>query len=257
MAVSEFQLANQIVIGAQKIGGKKLAVLYCAEAPMCAQEVAPIQKAAKSVGVQVVFTAAVRTGQPSYTAECLAAKDHGADSMFIADAAPPTEQIALNCSQQGYAPHQISDDGAFSQVFASNPGMEGMVGSMDNYPFFDTGITAAKTMHQAFSDYEPSVLKDPSYGDSTVSQWTTGLMIGEGAAAGKVGTANPLTPEALTNGMYTLAHSNLDGMTPTLTFTPGKAQVNRCWFWSSVSNKQWTTPFGFATTCGPPASPLS
>jgi branched-chain amino acid transport system substrate-binding protein len=255
--VSEFQLANQIVIGAQKIGGKKLAVLYCAEAPVCAQEVAPIEKAAKSVGVQVVFTAAVRTGQPSYTAECLAAKDHGADSMFIADAAPPTEQIALNCSQQGYVPHQISDDGAFSQVFSSNPGMEGMVGSMDNYPFFDTGIAAAKTMHQAFSDYEPSVLKDPSYGDSTVSQWTTGLMIGEGATAGKVGTTNPLTPDALTNGMYTLAHTNLDGMTPTLTFTPGQAQVNRCWFWSSVSNKQWTTPFGFATTCGPPAAPLS
>ena len=41
VAVSEFQLANQIVIGAQKIGGKKLAVLYCAEAPVCAQEVAP------------------------------------------------------------------------------------------------------------------------------------------------------------------------------------------------------------------------
>ena len=60
-------------------------------------------------------------------------------------------------------------------------------------------------------------------------------MIGEGAAAGKVGTTNPLTPEALTNGMYTFAHTNLDGMTPTLTFTPGKAQVNRCWFWSSVS----------------------
>ena len=103
-SVSQFYLFAEIMTAAQKVGGHKMAVLYCAENPACKQTVAPLQAAGKQFNIPVVFNAPVLTSAPNYTAQCLAAKAAGADVMFIADGPAPTLAVASSCAQQGYRP---------------------------------------------------------------------------------------------------------------------------------------------------------
>jgi hypothetical protein len=104
-------------------------------------------------------------------------------------------------------------------------------------------------MTQAFNQYDPSLLKLPEYGDLSTQQWTVGLLIGEAAKAGNVGSSSPMTGSALLDGIYTLHSTNLGGMTPTLTFTRGQGTANKCWFWVAIQNGKWGLPYGTTPTC--------
>ena len=245
-------LFDEIMYAGQKTGSTRMAVLYCAEEPACAETVAPLKAAGKQFGIDVVFDAAILASAPNYTAPCLAAKESGATSMFIAEGTAVTISVAAGCDQQGYTPHQVSDDGAYSQQMAGKSGWDGFIGTADDIPWFDTSNPGVKTMTDAFKQYEPSIVSNPQYGDTNVILWTDGLLIAAAAKAGGVGTTNPLTGTALTNGMYTLHSTNLGGMSPTLTFTRGVAQENHCWFWTGITNGAWKLPFGLTTTCAQP-----
>ncbi len=155
-SVSQFYLFAEIMTAAQKVGGHKMAVLYCAENPACKQTVAPLQAAGKQYGIPVVFNAPVLASAPNYTAQCLAAKAAGADVMFIADGPAPTLAVASSCAQQGYTPHQVSDEAAYSQQMAGKPGWDGFLGSQDNIPFFVTSTPGSKAMHDALQKYQPA-----------------------------------------------------------------------------------------------------
>ena len=101
------------MLAAQKVGGHKMAVLYCAENPACKQTVAPLQAAGKQFRIPVVFNAPVLTSAPNYTAQCLAAKEAGADVMFIADGpAPITIAVAAQLRPAGlHAPPGLRRSG--------------------------------------------------------------------------------------------------------------------------------------------------
>src|SRR4029077_4285145 len=128
-SVSQYYLFSEIMLAAQKVGGHKMAVLYCAENPACKQTVAPLQAAGKQFNIPVVFNAPVLTSAPNYTAQCLAAKAAGADVMFIADGPAVTISVAASCAQQGYTPHQVSDEAAYSQQMAGKQGWDGFLGT--------------------------------------------------------------------------------------------------------------------------------
>ena len=161
-SVSQFYLFAEIMTAAQKVGGHKMAVLYCAENPACKQTVAPLQAAGKQFNIPVVFNAPVLTSAPNYTAQCLAAKAAGADVMFIADGPAPTLAVASSCAQQGYTPHQVSDEAAYSQQMAGKPGWDGFLGTQDNIPFFVTSTPGAKAMHDALQNISRPCWPRPS-----------------------------------------------------------------------------------------------
>jgi branched-chain amino acid transport system substrate-binding protein len=228
-----------------------MAVLYCAESPACAQTVAPLKAAGKTFGIPVVFDASVLDSSPNYVAQCLAAKQAGADVMFIADAGAVSDAVAASCSQQGYTPHQVSDEGAYDQAVAGKPGWNGFLGTQDNIPFFVTSTPGTKLMHDALNQYEPSVLSNPQWNVTAEFLWTTGLLIAQAAKVGGVGMTAPLSGPALWAGLYKLHSTNLGGMVPTLTFVKGVPDENHCWFWAGIENGKWTLPFGLSTTCAP------
>jgi branched-chain amino acid transport system substrate-binding protein len=250
-STSEFYFDFELVLSAKKLNKTKMGFMYCAEQPVCAQEVAPLKSTAKALGVDVVFTTSVLASAPNYTAQCLAAKQAGVDAMYLADAPAPVLAIAANCIQQGYTPAQISDDGAFSQSFAKAPGFEGMIATEDNIPFFVSSTPASKTMHDAWQQYQPQILKSPNLDEEAVIAWSAGMLIAEGAQAGGVGAANPLSGSALISGMYTLHQTNVGGLTPTLTFVPNQPHESQCFFWVRIQNGAFTTPYGLTPTCAP------
>ena len=65
--------------------------------------------------------------------------------------------MAASCAQQGYTPHQVSDEAAYSQQMAGKPGWDGFLGTQDNIPFFVTSTPGSKAMHDAYEKYESSV----------------------------------------------------------------------------------------------------
>ena len=77
------------------------------------------------------------------------------------------------------------------------------------------------------------------------------MLIAEGAQAGGVGAANPVSGSALISGMYTLHQTNVDGLTPTLTFVRNQPHESQCFFWVRIQNGQFTTPYGVTPTCAP------
>jgi len=251
VSTSEFYFDYELVLAAKKINKTKMGFMYCAEQPVCAQEVAPLKTVAKSLGVQVVFDTSILASAPNYTAQCLAAKDAGVDALYIADAPAPVLAVAANCTQQGYTPQEISDDGAYSQSFARAPGFDGMIAAEDNIPFFVTSTPASATMHAAFKQYAPSILTSPNYDEEPVIAWDSGLLIAAGAQAGDVGSTKPLSGTALIAGLYALHQTNLGGMTPTLTFVPNQPHESQCWFWVSITKNRFTTPYGLTPACAP------
>lgn len=248
-ATSEFYFDYELVASAKKLGKTKMGFMYCAEQPVCAQEVAPLKQVAQAEGVQVVYTAAVLASAPNYTAQCLAAKAAGVDVMYLADAPAPVLAIASDCAQQGYTPVEESDNGAFSQSFAKAPGFAGMIATEDNMPFFVTSTPASKTMHDAWNKYEPGITSSPNLDEEAVLAWTSGMLIAEGARAGGVGKANPISGPALIAGMYALHSTNVNGLTPTLTFVQGQPHESQCWFWVRIQNGKFTTPYGLSPSC--------
>ncbi len=237
------------ILAAKKIGANKVAVVYCTEFSACSQAVPYYAAVGKKYGVTVPFSAAVSASAPNYTAQCLGAKQAGANGLFIADTSDTGLRVLQNCAKQGYAPHLVESGGAWAKSFVGAPGTNGMIAAEANVPFFDTKVPGIRTMTDAFNKYEPSLTKSPAYNDEAVFQWTTGLLIAAAANAGKVGTANPVTPGALRNGVYALHSTTLGGMVPTLTFTQGKPEANNCFFYAGIRNNKLTTPYGLTTTC--------
>ena len=237
------------VEAAAKIGAPKMAAFYCAEIPTCAQSVPALKAAGKAAGVTVEFSSAILGSAPNYISQCLAAKNSGAQSLWVADASTILIRVAASCAQQGYTPREVTSGEELQQNFQGAPGMDGLIAQDGFMPFFDTSFPGVATMTQAFQQYDPSLLKLPEYGDLSTQQWTVGLLIGEAAKAGGVGTTSPLTGSAMLDGIYTLHSTNLGGMTPTLTFEKGQSHQNKCWFWVGIQNGKWALPYGTAPVC--------
>jgi branched-chain amino acid transport system substrate-binding protein len=236
-------------MGAVKIGAPRMAAFYCAEIPTCKQSVPALSAEAKTVGASVAFSASILGSAPNFISQCLTAKQAGAQSLWVADASTILLRVAASCAQQGYTPHEITSTEDLQQNFAGAPGMDGLIAADGYAPFFDTSFPGVATMRAAFQQYDPSLLKLPEYGDLSTQQWTTGLLIAAAAQAGGVGSTNPLTPAAMLNSLYTLHSTDLGGMTPTMTFTKGQSQQNKCWFWVEIQNNKYTLPDGLTPTC--------
>ena len=89
---------------AKKVGVSNIAQLYCAESPICQNGVAPFKATAKAEGITVGYVSSISFSAPSYTAECLAAKQGGVQIMNVADAVTVVEHVASDCSEAGLYP---------------------------------------------------------------------------------------------------------------------------------------------------------
>jgi branched-chain amino acid transport system substrate-binding protein len=238
-----------VAAAAKKAGSNKLAVFYCAEFAGCKQTTSAIKAAAQGIGVQVPFSSSVLSSAPNYTAQCLAAQGASADSLYVAGLSETALRVAASCAQQGYKPHLVSAGGAFQASFAGAPGTNGMIAAEPTVPFFDTSNPTIQTMTSAFNQYEPGTTTSPTYSDTAVWQWATGTLIAQAAKAGGVGTTKPLSAANMLAGVYALHSTNLDGLTPTLTFVKGQPHYNKCWFYAGIQNGKFGTPYGLTPTC--------
>jgi branched-chain amino acid transport system substrate-binding protein len=250
-------LPTAVAQAANKVGAKKLALLYCSESPACSELTPPIKKEATANGVQMVYSDAISATSPGYTAPCLAAQQSGAQAMFVGDAVSVLISVAKDCTRQGFKPVFIGDDGAVAPSFASSAGWSnGMIAEQPNIPFFVDNTPATIAMYNAFKQYKPGFITNPNFNELAVEAWAAGKLFELAAKDGQLGMKGEPTTAELYNGLYSpaLQGQTLDGLAPPLHFTQGKTNTNDCWFWMRTDNGKFTTPYGLTPTCSPAAA---
>jgi branched-chain amino acid transport system substrate-binding protein len=242
-------LPASVAIAVKKSGNTKYALFYCAESPSCQELLAPTEAAGAKYGVHISYTAEISYAAPSYTSQCLAAKESGATAVDVADALSVVEHVAQDCSAQGYYPTYIESDGAVGPAFLKIPGLKDHLFAYEpQMPFNVDSTPATKTMLGAFAKYEPGLTSNVNYNGEVDEAWVNGLLLTAAVKAGHPG--NTITSAEIKKGLYTMHNQTLGGMSPPLTFHAGsKANLTDCWFWIATSHGKFVEPYGLTTTC--------
>src|SRR5260370_30635387 len=122
--------------------------MYCAESPACAAQTAvfksrPAADASTLGEVQVVSAAAVSGSAPSYTAQCLAAKQAGANAMFVSDSAAIADRVFKDCASQGYTPMPLGYAPSVDDSWLGQPSFDGAHITEENFPSFPSSTPTA------------------------------------------------------------------------------------------------------------------
>lgn len=242
------------MLAAKKVGADNIGELYCAEAVTCQQAVAPFKETAKKLHMKVGYLASISFAAPNYTAECLASKQAGVKVLFVADAVSVVQHVASDCVRQGYTPTLVELDGAVAKSFTSAPGINNhYIGSEPDMPFFVTDTPGARTMDEALKKYEASSTIDSANNNEESTQfWLAGLLFQDAAKAGGVGAHGAPTTAEVYKGLYALHGDTLDGMSAPLTFHKGRPNPAHCWYWISIKDGKFTTPYGIDPVCVAP-----
>ncbi len=243
-------LLTSIAQGAKKVGATNLALFYCAEDPTCQQAIGFLKTAAASVGVKVSATLSVSTSAPNYTAQCLAAKQAGAQALYIADVQNVIEKVGSDCAAQGYTPKYDYSGLVFVSEEASTPGLKiNSIVPFPDIPYY-AKIPAVAQANAAIDKYARGLRRQASYGETQFSAWISGKLIEAAAAAGHLGVhgTTPTSAQLIT-GLHSLHGTTLGGLTPPLTFKAGKANLVDCWFWGTIRNGKIGTPYGTQPVC--------
>ena len=248
---TEDQLFASIVGAAKKAGAKNMALFYCAEAATCQEGVAPLKSTGAALGVPLIYDASISASAPNYTAQCLAAKQAGAKSLFIADAVGVIEKVATDCAQQGYTPPIVIDGESLAPGLATTAGINKYaIFNNLNVPYFSSQVAGVKTMTNAFKKYQPAILKTANYNELAVQAWVSGLLLATAAHAGGMTASATPTAKQLVTGLHTLRNNTLGGMAPPLTFKTGVPNPVDCWQgYAVLKNGKFSTPYGLKSIC--------
>jgi branched-chain amino acid transport system substrate-binding protein len=227
---------------AVKAAGKtSFGAVYCAEAAVCKQVLPALQGYGKALGLDMSTSAAIAVSAPSYTAQCLAARQAGAQALIIDASYAAGSRFAPACAQQGYSPVYVIPSGAFESSYLQLSQVNGAYVPATNALWFAS--TAVDQFKQAMAKYEGST----ALGPNAMSGWTGGVLFGAAAASLP---AKPTAADMFT-ALYSLPKNDtLNGLAPPLNFHAGApaSQVS-CFFLARIENGKLTAPNGTAPIC--------
>jgi len=228
---------------AVKAAGKaSFGAVYCAEVASCKQTVPALQGYAKAFQLNMSTSAAIAVSAPSYTAQCLAAKQAGAQALIIDASYAAGSRFAPACAQQGYSPVYVIPSGAFDNRYLQLSQMNGAYVPTTNALWFASTPAATQFAH-AMATYEAST----TLGPNPMSGWTGGVLFG--AAAANL-PAKPTAADVFT-ALYALPKNDtLNGLAPPLNFHSGApASQVTCFFLGQIQGGKLTAPKGSAAIC--------
>jgi branched-chain amino acid transport system substrate-binding protein len=229
----------------------KIGALYCAEIASCAETVPLITGLGPSVHISLAYSAKVSSTASSYTAQCLGAKNSGAQGVTVGAASDVALRVAENCSAQGYKPVYVSTAGEMTTPWLAQSAVNGAVGNTQDVPWFDNSIPATQAMQAAITKYSPSVLTSSSFGATAVIGWAAGTVFASVAKTAGLTPSSPTT--ALVAALDRVKNDTFGGVTPPLSYTAGKPAQVPCSFVAGINNGKWTEPIGLKTVCMPSA----
>lgn len=235
---------------AKAAGVTKLGFVYCAESPACAQSIPLTKTYGQQLGVSINYTASVSATAPNYTAQCLAAKQAGAQGLLILDVGSVIKNIGRDCAQQDYHPVYIIEGAAYSPELATSDGVkDNLWAAFAFLPYF-ADKAPVKTMNAAVDKYYPGLRSDATtYNGGVPDAWVAGLLLEHAVKAGGLKPNDTPSASEIIRGLGTVKGETLDGWSPPLTFTPGAKHSVDCWFTGHLQNGTQSLANNGALTC--------
>jgi branched-chain amino acid transport system substrate-binding protein len=204
-------------------GVKKVGVLLCTENPACKGAQGLFTSNAVAVGMTAPYNALASATQPSYTAECLAAKDSGATAVaaFVNDVV-----LARDCTRQGYKPKWISADGGPGrQMITSSPGLGKAVGSSEEWNCYGTATPSTQDFFTAMKKYHPEYKvgskKWLQQGNGDCTGWAAGEVFKKAITNAAVPAAATATSADVIKGLSMFNDVTIGGYASHLTYGDG------------------------------------
>ena len=240
------------------LGKTNIAEIFCAELAACATAAPIAAKYGPGIGMKVVYSTTAASNLPSYTAQCLGAKNANAQVGLI-ELIGSTEpyNILKQCQQQGWnplytqvgyvAPQSDKDQAAFQK------GGE-YIELSDFSAFTKTSNPNVQAYFSALNKYAPGLTTNPGYSEMGPMTWVSGQLLLAAANADNFGGISNPTGSDIIAGMYKLpAKTTLGGLTPPITFgKPGHPNPPvKCFQYQLYHAGKVTSPFGTKMFCGP------
>jgi branched-chain amino acid transport system substrate-binding protein len=222
-------------------GKTKLWTVACVEAEECDNADRIWSESAKPLGFEVVLRSRVSVAQPDFTAECLAARRASAQVVILGTDSNSVRRVAASCARQGYHPRYATPSTNTVHTFKDDPNLDGMVGSSMVFPWFQSDTPASNEYQLAVKSYGRV---DPGVGPAM--GWVAAKLLEKAGA----NMPEPPTREAILQGLWSIKHDDLGGLTHPLTFIEGQASTPQaCWFNIAVQAQSWMSPDGFKVNC--------
>ncbi|HVV29619.1 MAG TPA: ABC transporter substrate-binding protein [Mycobacteriales bacterium] len=224
------------------LGKKSYGVVYCAEAPACAQAGTLAAQGAKKLGISFAGGLSIATAAPDYTAQCLSLKDKGAEVVFTGTQISADIRFIENCRSNGFDPVFVNNAQNWTAQQTTNPVWDGAWLFSETAPW--TGSSDALVQFRdAMKQYQPSA----PLNSSATAGWSAAVVFGRAAAQ----LGDTPTSSDLYAGLYALgAQYDADGLMPPVTYAQGKPAAQKaCGWYLQVKAGKVTTPKGEAPTC--------
>jgi branched-chain amino acid transport system substrate-binding protein len=224
-------------------GFTKVAIVSCAEAQGCAS--ATTESGFTQAGLQIVYRARASLAQPDYTAPCLAAKNQGAQMMFVALDGQSDQRLADNCASVDYHPLLVHSAQSTTPAELRRPSMDGAYVGQSTAPWFSTGIPAVAEFDHVLKAFAPSVVPD----GSAIQGWVSARLLE--AALRKA--PDPTTSAGILAGLYAIHGDDLGGLTYPISFTKGApdnaGNMPACYWVVKVQRGAFVSPDGGQRHC--------
>ena len=218
-------------------GATNFGVMYCVEAPQCAESVAQLKVLGKTDALPLAYSGQISVTAPNYTAQWVAAQQAHVQAVIVEDGQTQIQRVATDCDKQGYDPIYVTGGSSWSESLATAPGLK--QNTWDWYPDlpFWVNNSATQAMNAAVDKYYPGLRSNTTlWGEFPAESWPSGLLLEDAVKAGGLGPSDIPTAPEIAKGLNSLKGDTLDGWYSPLTFVTGQAHPQDCWFTARVQN---------------------
>ena len=226
-------------------GLKKLAIVHCVEVPAACGNAADVYaRHGAELGFKMVYRAQASLTQPDYTAECLNARNAGAEVVAVALDTNSLHRLAASCARQGFRPLWGSASIQARASMPDDPNFEGAVVGSHTFAWPARDNPARLEFHETFKRYAPGV--EPVGGSA--NGWVAAKTL-EAVAAN---LPEPPTSKFILEGLWSLNGTDLGGLTYPLRFSRDQLPPKfSCGAVVVAEKGRWAAPFGGAVSCAP------
>jgi branched-chain amino acid transport system substrate-binding protein len=240
-------------------GVKKVGVILCTEVPACAQAQPLFASEAKAVGMNPVYNALASQTQPSYTAECLAAKQAGVQAFAVY---VNVVVLVRDCARQGFDPKWISaDEGPTISLIKQVPSLGNSVGASEHWNCAAAPTPATQPFYTAMKKYAPQWIQGGSKFDtaanSDCSTWDSAEGFKLAVQNANVPAKSPVTSADIIRGLSKFKNTSVGAYSPPMTFSDGTTpnpQPMCAYLYKYKGTKLVDVPRPNTPTCEKPAS---
>ena len=244
---SSNELLTRATFGAQgevarREGKSKLGVIACVEVQACARAYDLGESYGPEFGMSVVYRAKVSLVQPDYTSECLAARNAGAETVFLGIEGAGVERMARSCKSVSYQPLYSIISSAATPSQAGNPSLDKAAVGEVVMPWMVTSNPGIAEYQSALKQYAPGLVPGPN----PTAGWVSAKVF---ELAAKNMAEQP-SSQGILAGLWSIKNNDLGGMTAPLTFTKDQNAPKVFCYWTvQLVGGHYVSPDGGKRIC--------